>query len=182
MPFSNQVVYWDCPKCKSTYDKMINERTGNGENCPYCSGKRVNETNSLSTTHPHLALEWDYTKNGHLTPKNITKGSHGKVWWICERNHSYPAVVYSRADGKGCPTCYELYGRSKPKRAKRENSLAIRKPQIATQWHPTKNGDISPFEVGAYAREEYWWLCENGHEWRKSPNSRRSDKCRYCKM
>jgi len=181
LPFSNQVAYWDCPKCKSTYDKMINERTGGGENCPYCAGKRVNKTNCLSTTHPHLALEWDFSKNGDLTPSDVTKGSHDKVWWICEQNHSYPAFVYSRVEGRGCPKCYELYGRYKPKKAKRENSLVVKKPEIAKQWHPTKNGDISPSEVGAYAREEYWWLCERGHEWLKSPNSRRSAKCRYCK-
>ncbi|MGX2959824.1 zinc-ribbon domain-containing protein [Peribacillus sp. JNUCC 23] len=41
--------------------------------------------------------------------------------------------------------------------------------------------NIGPGEVGAYARKEYWWLCENGHEWKKAPNSRRSARCRYCK-
>ncbi|MCH6265072.1 zinc-ribbon domain-containing protein [Neobacillus citreus] len=182
LPFSNQLVYWDCPICQSTYDKMINERTGGGENCPYCAGKRINETNCLSTTHPQLGLEWDYKKNGDLTPNDVTKGSHDKVWWICERNHSYPSVVYSRVDGKSCPKCYELYGRYKPKKAKRENSLAVKKAEIAKQWHPIKNGDITPYEVGAYAREEYWWQCENGHEWKNAPNSRRSVKCRYCKI
>lgn len=181
LPFSNQVVFWECPKCKSTYDKMINQRTGDDEGCPYCSGKRVNETNCLSKTHPYLALEWDYTKNGDLTPNDVTKGSHDKVWWICERDHSYPKMVYDRVGGGGCPTCYELYGRYKPKKAKKENSLAIKKPEIAKQWHPTKNGDTSPYQVGAYARKEYWWLCENGHEWLKSPNSRRSSKCLFCK-
>ncbi|MFB5088341.1 zinc-ribbon domain-containing protein [Psychrobacillus sp. PGGUH221] len=181
LPFSNQVVSWDCPICKSTYNKMINERTGNGEGCPYCAGKRVNETNCLSNTHSHLALEWDYSMNGDLTPNNVTKGSHEKVWWICERNHSYPAYVYSRIDGRGCPTCYKLYGRHKPQKAKRENSLGVKKPEVAKQWHSTKNGDISPYEVGAYARKEYWWLCDNGHEFHKSPNSRRSAKCSYCK-
>ncbi len=35
LPYSNQIVFWDCPKCKSTFDKKINERTSGGENCPY---------------------------------------------------------------------------------------------------------------------------------------------------
>lgn len=181
LPYSNEVVFWNCPKCKSTYDKRIIERTKNGEGCPYCAGKRVNETNCLSTTHPQLAMEWDYHKNGELTPENVTKGSHKKVRWICEQNHSYHAFIYSRVGGRGCPECYKLNGRNKPKKAKRENSLAVKKPDIAKQWHPTKNGDISPFEIGAYAREKYWWLCDNGHEWPKSPNSRSSSKCKYCK-
>lgn len=182
LPFSNEdKVYWDCPNCKSTYDNMINERTGSGEGCPYCAGKRVNETNCLSTTHPELAKEWDHIKNGELTPEKVTKGSHEKVFWICEKGHSYSATVYRRAgkNGTGCKTCYELYGRYKPKKVKKENSLAVKKPEIAEQWHHTKN-DRTPYEVGAYAREEYWWLCENGHEWQKAPNSRRSPKCKYC--
>lgn len=183
LPFSNKEVYWDCPKCKSTYDKMINERTGAGEGCPYCAGKRVNETNCLSTTHPALANEWDYGRNGELTPERVTKGSHDKVYWICDKGHSYPANIYRRAgkNSTGCPTCYELYGRSSPRKVKRENSLAVKKPEVAKQWHPTKN-DKSPFEVGAYARKEYWWICEKcGHEWESSPNSRRSLKCKSCK-
>jgi protein-arginine kinase activator protein McsA len=181
-PFSNEVVYWDCPNCKSTYNNAINDRTSRGEGCPYCAGKRVNETNCLTTTHPYLSKEWDYNKNGELTPEQVTKGSHDKVWWNCEKGHSYPAYVYRRAgaNGTGCPTCYELYGRFAPKKVKREKSLVVKKPEIANQWHPTKNGNIRPDEVGAYAREEYWWLCENGHEWKKSPNSRRSEKCKYC--
>ncbi|MBS4195796.1 zinc-ribbon domain-containing protein [Lederbergia citri] len=181
LPFSNQIVYWDCPKCKSTYDKMINDRSGRGEGCPYCAGKRVNQTNCLSTTHPHLGDEWDYQRNRDITPDVVTKGSHDKVWWICERNHSYSAVIYSRVGGQGCPTCYDLYGRYLPKKVKKVNSLAIKKPEIAKQWHSIKNGDILPDEVGAYARKEYWWICESGHEWKSSPNSRRSAKCNYCK-
>lgn len=183
LPFSNEVVFWDCPKCKSTYDNAINDRTGGGENCSYCVGKRVNKTNCLSFTHPELAKEWDYNKNGELTPEKVTKGSHAKVFWICEKGHSsYPAYVYRRAGvkGTGCPTCYELYGRSSPRKVKKENSLAVKEPDIAKQWHPTKN-EKSPDEVGAYSRKEYWWLCENGHEWEGPPNSRRSPKCRYCK-
>ncbi|MFC5732536.1 MULTISPECIES: zinc-ribbon domain-containing protein [Bacillaceae] len=45
--------------------------------------------------------------------------------------------------------------------------IVVKKPEIAKQWHPTKNGSTRPDEVGAYAREEYWWLCENGHKWKK---------------
>ncbi len=184
LPFSNEVVYWDCPKCKSTYDYQINWRTSNSENCPYCAGKRVNETNCLATTHPDLIKKWDYKKNKELklTPYNVTKGQHDKVWWICERNHSYPKMIYDSVGGGGCPTCYNLYGRFKPKKVKREKSLAVKKPEVARQWHPTKNRDVTAYEVGPYAREKYWWLCYNcGHEWLKPPNNRKSARCESCK-
>ncbi|MCQ6274701.1 DUF559 domain-containing protein [Bacillus sp. V3B] len=182
-PHSNEKVYWDCPKCKSTYDYIINWRTSKGENCPYCAGKRVNETNCLATTHPHLLKEWDHEKNKELglTPFNVTKGQHDKVWWICERGHSHDALIYSRTAGRKCRYCYEEYGRFKPRKVKKEKSLAVKKTEIAKQWHPTENGDVRPDEVGPYAREEYIWHCENGHKWSQAPNSRRSAKCRYCK-
>ena len=30
----------------------------------------------------YLLDEWDYEKNGSLTPKNVTAGSIKKVWWL----------------------------------------------------------------------------------------------------
>ena len=61
---------------------------------------------SLATERPDLAAEWDIIKNGRLTPANVTVGSGRKVWWLCPRcDHSWAAVVGSRARGHGCPKC-----------------------------------------------------------------------------
>ena len=38
--------------------------------------------NSLAVTHPELTVQWDYEKNGNLTPENVTAGSSKKVWWV----------------------------------------------------------------------------------------------------
>lgn len=180
-PHSNEIAYWDCAVCKSTYDKKINERTGNQEGCPYCAGKRVNSTNSLAVTHKTLSDEWDVEKNGDLTPDDVTRGSHKKVWWLCKKGHSYQASVYRRAgaNGTGCPTCYELYGRQSPRKVKEKSSLAARAPGLAKQWDDTKN-ECSPYEIARYSKKEYWWKCEKGHEFKRSPNSRRGPKCSYC--
>ena len=32
-----------------------------------------------------LLTQWDYEKNGTLTPDRVTYGSHAKAWWICEK-------------------------------------------------------------------------------------------------
>lgn len=181
LPHSNKTVYWDCQICKSTYDKMINERTGGGENCPYCAGKRVNATNCLSTTHPHLVKEWDYKKNTNITPNEVTRGSHRKVYWRCEENHSYAATISRRAgkNGTGCQKCYELYKRKALRKTKKENSLATKAPEIAKQWDTEKN-KISPNEISRFSKKIFWWKCDKGHEFERSPNSRRSEKCKYC--
>ncbi|MET3682932.1 rubrerythrin [Alkalibacillus flavidus] len=180
---SNQRFWWICPDCQSSYDKASNERMA-GENCPYCAGKRTNKTNSLTTLFPDIVKEWNPSKNGDLTPDDVTKGSKKYVWWICQKGHEWKAPVYSRTTGnKGCKVCYELYGRSKPRTLRDPTeSLASKAPDIASQWHPTKN-DISALEVGRSARYKFWWLCHQcGYEWQKALDSRSSSQCPNCKQ
>jgi hypothetical protein len=42
-------------------------------------------------------------------------------------------------------------------------------PLLASEWHPIKNGDLSPSQVlcGGNTRK-YWWICRFGHEWQSS--------------
>ena len=40
---------------------------------------------SLSETHPELAKQWHPTKNGELTPNDVTPGSSKIVWWKCDK-------------------------------------------------------------------------------------------------
>lgn len=47
-----------------------------------------------------------------------------------------------------------------------ENRLAIRKPKLSKQWHETKNGKLTPFDV-TYSSDKK--NCEKGHEWETSP-------------
>lgn len=62
--------------------------------------------NSISVTNPELLQEWNYDKNGNLKPENVTKGSHKKVNWICNKcGFEWKAVVKSRTNGHGCPEC-----------------------------------------------------------------------------
>ena len=36
-----------------------------------------------------------------------------------------------------------------------EKSLAIIKPNIAKEWHPTKNGDLTPHNVSSGSAKKY---------------------------
>ncbi len=40
-------------------------------------------------------------------------------------------------------------------------------PEIAAQWHPTKNGDLRPEDVSAGSGKKVWWKCPvaDDHEW-----------------
>jgi hypothetical protein len=67
--------------------------------------------------------------------------------------------------------------------AQSKQSLAVTHPDLAAQWHPTKNGDLTPFDVVAGTGKKIWWKCPNGsdHEWKASGNSRvRPVGCPFC--
>ncbi len=64
-----------------------------------------------------------------------------------------------------------------------KKSLAETHPEIAKQWHPTKNGDLMPSNVSFGSRKKVWWKCDKGddHEWETLVSSRSSGKnCPIC--
>ena len=48
--------------------------------------------------------------------------------------------------------------------------LAVTHPELAKQWHPTLNGDLTPFDVIPGTSKKVWWKCEKGddYEWEAS--------------
>ena len=36
---------------------------------------------------------------------------------------------------------------------------------LLTQWHPVRNGPLTPRQVSYGSKQKTWWLCPNGHEW-----------------
>lgn len=57
---------------------------------------------------------------------------------------------------------------------KDKKSLAETHPEVAKQWHPTKNEDLTPFNVTSGSGKKVWWKCDKGddHEWKSSIDSR----------
>ncbi len=44
-------------------------------------------------------------------------------------------------------------------------SLAKRHPRRAAEWHPEKNGALTPEKVKSDSQRRVHWLCHRGHEW-----------------
>ena len=61
--------------------------------------------NDLATVNPELAREWDFDRNGDITPADVTGRSGSKYFWLCGEGHSYESAVYARQAGNGCPRC-----------------------------------------------------------------------------
>ena len=174
---SHKKVWWICSKCKSNYDLPTKDRV-KGSNCPYCAGKRVNHTNSLASIRPDLVAEWHPTKNGDLTPNDFTKGNRTIIWWVCSKcKCDYDMDIKSKYKSKSniCPYCTG-------KRVNNSNSLAKNYPEIAKDWHPTKNGDLTPQDFTYASHQRVWWLGKCGHEWNTPIKSRTlsNSNCHYC--
>ena len=177
---SNKTVWWICPKGHE-YEAPVSWRT-NGKRrrgCPYCANKRVFKGyNDLSTVCPEVAKEWHPTKNGKITPDKVLSSTTKKYWWICPNGHEYQASLNNRVIngklGQGCPYC------SGHQVLKGYNDLASTNPEIANEWHPTKNVDITPEQIVAGAHKKYWWICPVGHEYQASPESRTKNNGTGC--
>jgi hypothetical protein len=44
-------------------------------------------------------------------------------------------------------------------------SLFERRPDLLSEWHPAKNGDIRPEDISFGSGRKIWWQCSQGHEW-----------------
>lgn len=58
-----------------------------------------------------------------------------------------------------------------PECALERNSLASVAPNVAAEWHPTRNA-VTPTAVDPDHLMNVWWLCPNGHEYQATVRSR----------
>ena len=121
----------------------------------------------LETGKEGLLTQWDREKNLPDTPKTISYGSRKQVWWVCGQGHPWQAMVQSRTiRDNHCPVC------AGKQVEPGFNDLASRYPHLAAQWHPTKNGPLTPDQVLPGTHRKVWWICDQGHEWAAVVKSR----------
>lgn len=107
----------------------------------------------------------------------VTAGSQKKVWWKCSRNHEWLTSIASRTRLKsGCPYC------AGQKVIAGTNDLKTKNPTLAAEWHPTKNGSLTPDMVTGGSHKKVWWLGKCGHEWNAPIYSRvKGNGCPSCR-
>ena len=183
---SKKKVWW-LGTCGHEWPAEIDSRAI-GRGCPYCSGRLVLEGfNDLATKAPKLVIEWDAKSNLPLTPQSVSPGSHKKVWWICnDCGHKWPAEIKSRVAGEGCPQC----GRKTMGNTFRKNiiesgakTLADEHPELALEWHPTRNTPFTPSDYTSHSSAMIVWHCGKcGHDWEATINNRvgRGSGCPVC--
>ncbi|MFJ3388756.1 zinc-ribbon domain-containing protein [Lysinibacillus sp. NPDC086135] len=138
--------------CKNTY---VNIQTGEILDME----RIVNlKDNTMLKHSPHLFEEWDFEENDADIYK-VTKGSKMKFNFICKQCKSkHIAMPTNKIRSKMCIYCRGL-------KVNETNSLASLNPDLAEQWHPTLNGELTPRDVTCGYDKKVWWLGECGHEW-----------------
>ncbi len=132
-----------------------------------------------------LLKEFIIDRNPSLDNEAIGK----KVWWKCSKaecdHHVWEALIFDRIRrSSGCPFCVG-------KKWCSCESLEVKNPKIAKEWHPTKNGKITPKDIKFTSREKFWWLCSletsckfHPHEWEAIPEARtkkvKPTGCPFC--
>ena len=178
---SGKKVWWKCHKGHEWQATIDSRNKGTG--CPFCAGKKVLcGYNDLKTTNPSVANEWNYDRNDTLRPEDVTANSHKKVWWKCSQGHEWETAIYNR-NNRGCPICAnERRGMNCSQTMLLKNgSLAEVRPDVAAQWHPTKNNNLLPNMVTCSTHKSIWWQCSQGHEWEATVASRTSGQgCPVC--
>lgn len=99
--------WWKCPICGCEWSRELGTALKSNL-CPACNGRvLVKGYNDLATTHPELAAEWDYDRNGELRPSDVLAGSTRAVWWKCSKCHGVwqCKVVNRKLNAVRCPYC-----------------------------------------------------------------------------
>lgn len=189
---SAKKVNWKCKDCNYEWSCMIKSRTIHSDKgCPKC--------NSIHTLFPHLTEEWHFEKNKNDFIFEIVPGSEKKVWWKCLKGHpDYQTTPYLRTKkGSGCPKCgreravknrtntlmYRVGAETRNDiQVQKGNTLFQRYPQIALEWHPKLNDNLTPDNVTPKSNKKVWWLCSIcSHEWCSNIGSRSGGRgCPNC--
>ena len=171
----NCKYHWICRKCGHEWKASPNNRAA-GKGCPKCAGHYVDpELNSFAAANPQLIDQWDIDKNLPLTAWDITAYDNRDYYWICKNGHSFSASPANRTKGTRCPYCtgkLPVVG---------VNDFETICPEVAKEWHPTRNEQNLPKHYLANSHKEVWWRCQEGHEWRATVESRtRGAQCKVC--
>ena len=171
---TNRKIWWKCSDCEHEW-RALGESRDRGSGCPCCSGQVLHfeGRNSMRKTHPEIADDFHPTRNGKLTPETMMLGTQRKLWWKCSVcENEWRASGSRRKLGSGCPSC-----RRGDLHSDRRNSVMNVDPDLAAEFHPTKNGKLTTNEFTVGSGRKVWWLCpdkECGHSWKTAVLNRRN--------
>ena len=159
-PQSNRRVYWICTNCPDGRPHMwqasVQKRTL-GRGCPFCSGQKVCPHNSLPSTAPKVATDWDTAKNPG-SPHDYTANSHHQAHWLCDKcGHEWQTSISNRvAKGNGCPYCV-----SKRQR-RRLPTVTASSSSMKQYWDSQRNAEqgLDPDSITVGSNRRASFVCD----------------------
>lgn len=140
----------------------------------------IKKRGSFASNFPKLVKFWDKKKNLPLKASEVTFKSARKVWWKCEKKHSFDSKVSNFANGRRCPICNleNNSQRQREARAKKGNNVATLFPHLLKELD--EKIDLSKIAPGSDLK--LWWKCKNNHRWKTSVKHRalRNTGCKKC--
>jgi hypothetical protein len=188
-PSGQKKVWWVCPEGHHDYRSTLAHR---GRGCPKCARLEnikaiqraaIRRSGSVADDAT-LASFWHSTLNLPLLPEELSRGSKLIVWWFGTCGHEWKRAVHDQVRRHSCPICSRKHvGETIAEAAiRRSGSLVENYPDVASQWHPTKNGELLPSGVSGFSNLKVWWPCPNGHEYVRciADQTRGSGRCTIC--
>jgi len=137
---------------------------------------RFHQSNPYTIQNIKLWLELN-NKTFKLLSLKFKKATEKLIWECLNCEKEFKTSWHDIYSGTNCTHCtthsriVTIY-----------NCLATTNPELASEWHPTKNGDLTIYNV-TYGKADYiWWKCSKcNHEWEASLNNRsRGRGCPKC--
>ena len=167
-PKANDKTNWKCPEGDDHIWATAYSEIKRGRGCPFChtagSGSRPSANHNFAIAHPELAKHWHPTLN-KKGPSQYTPTSGKVAWWQCPKSklHVWDAKIQSLVNNKSAESQHKGCSFCSGMRVCADNSLAHLEPELAKQWHPTKNKD-TPHDVTTRNNKIRWWVCKFGHD------------------
>ena len=166
-PGSNYMATWKCLKCGNSWKSPISSVvTRQVKSCKACSMKENGITNtriktakygSLAQRSAILLKQWDFDKNGQLSPYEIPLNYSCSVAWICDKcGYKWSSSPNSRVRTNKISECPHCTGRVA---LTGTDDLETLYPQLAKEWDFDKNSDILPSQIKPYSNKKCYWIC-----------------------
>ena len=128
----------------------------------YLNQLKETRMKTLRDVNPIAAEQWDYEKNGGLTPDNVSAKSGRLVSFICSNNpnHRWESKVFLRTkEGRNidCPYCDER------KVLSGETDLFTKCPITKEYWDYDANGELDPNQLLYISNKKVHFKCKRGH-------------------
>jgi len=164
-------AHWICPDCDHRFPERV-FIMAQSPRCPACLEVRRAERERLMTVPvsdvPALLIAWDDddTDPGEVM---VAGGGNNLHRFMCNAGHHPRMNPYSFLTD-GCSICRGLATRKQNGR----QTLASALPEIAAQWHPTRNGTkVTPETISPNSTKSLIWRAACcGHEWEDTVRNR----------